>query len=489
MYDLIIIGSGPAGLTFATLANEEIENKKILIIDKDKTIGGCHKVNRQLFEKEFYFSEHGPRVYMGNYINLKFILNKIGIKFRDLFEKYKYGILDTIIDILKKNIFTINEVLSLTKEFLLFSFNSDYAINKSLINYLNKNKFTNKAKEYLDKLCHIIDGGNINRISLNTFLEIINECMLYAFYQPKLPNDEELFKIWYNYLKKKKIEFKLNTKVIGVNYEDNKKIISVRTEYGYLKSKKVIFAIPPENLISIINKNNNLKLLNYNDNTEYNEYISITFHWNYKFDIDNIDGLLVNNSSWGIISIILSDYMKFKEHNSKTVISCSITLVNNKSTNINKTPNECNKNELINETFKQLNEIYNNYLPNPTLSFLNNYYKNGKWISNETAYIKTYNTDYIPFKIDENLYTLGSHNGKAKVHFTSMENAVSNAIYLYNDLYNKNIEIKRPFLIVDLLRILLILIIVIILLKIKIDIKIIFALLLIIIILYYLLLL
>ena len=489
MYDLIIIGSGPAGLTFATLANEEIENKKILIIDKDKTIGGCHKVNRQLFEKEFYFSEHGPRVYMGNYINLKFILNKIGIKFRDLFEKYKYCILDTIIDILKKNIFTINEVLSLTKEFLLFSFNSDYAINKSLINYLNKNKFTNKAKEYLDKLCHIIDGGNINRISLNTFLEIINECMLYAFYQPKLPNDEELFKIWYNYLKKKKIEFKLNTKVIGVNYEDNKKIISVRTEYGYLKSKKVIFAIPPENLISIINKNNNLKLLNYNDNTEYNEYISITFHWNYKFDIDNIDGLLVNNSSWGIISIILSDYMKFKEHNSKTVISCSITLVNNKSTNINKTPNECNKNELINETFKQLNEIYNNYLPNPTLSFLNNYYKNGKWISNETAYIKTYNTDYIPFKIDENLYTLGSHNGKAKVHFTSMENAVSNAIYLYNDLYNKNIEIKRPFLIVDLLRILLILIIVIILLKIKIDIKIIFALLLIIIILYYLLLL
>ena len=492
MYDLIIIGSGPAGLTMATLASEEIENKKILIIDKDKTIGGCHKVNRQLFEKEYYFSEHGPRVYIGNYINFKFILNKIGIKFRDLFAKYKFGTFSTTIDIINKKIFNLNEILILTKEFLLFSFNSNHNSNKSLNDFLNLNNFSDVAKNYLDNFCHIIDGGDINRLSLNTFFEIINECLLYSIYQPKLPNDEGLFKIWYNYLKTRKIEFKLNTEVIGINYENNKNIINIRTKYGYLKSKKVIFAIPPENLISIIETtNNNLKLINYNENTEYNEYISITFHWNYKFDIDNtINGVLVNNSSWGVIAIVLSDYMIFKENNSKTVISCSITLINNKSNNINKTPNECSdKNEVINETFKQLNEIYNNNLPNPTLAFINNYYKNGKWTSNETAYIKTYQSDYIPFKIDDNLYTLGSHNGKAKVHFTSMENAVSNAIYLYNELYDKKIEIKRPFLIVDLLRMLILFIIYFILLKLNINIKIIIIITLIIIILYYLLLL
>lgn len=498
MYDLIIIGSGPAGLTLATLASDEIQNKKILIIDKDKTIGGCHKVNRQLFEKEYYFSEHGPRVYIGNYINFKFILNKIGIKFRDLFAKYKFTMFSASIDIISKNIFSIREILILTREFLLFSFNSNYENDKSLIDFLNENNFTENSKQYLDKFCHIIDGGDINRISLNTFLHIINECMLYSIYQPKLPNDEGLFQIWKNYLKTKKTEFKLNTEVIGIEYEDNKKIINVRTKYGYLKSKKVIFAIPPENLKLIINNdnnnynndNNNLKLINYNKNTEYNQYISITFHWNYKFDIDNINTILVNNSSWGIIAINLTDYMKFSENNSKTVISCSITLVNNKSNNINKTANECkDKNELINETFNQLNEIYNNNLPNPTLSFINNYYKNGKWISNETAYIKTYNSDYIPFKIDENLYTLGSHNGKARVHFTSMENAVSNAIYLYNELYDKKIKIKRPFLIVDLLRILVIFLIMILLLKLKVDIKIIILISLSIFILYYLLLL
>lgn len=474
MYDLIIIGSGPAGLTLATLASEEIENKKILIIDKDKTIGGCHKVNRQLFEKEYYFSEHGPRVYIGNYINFKFILKKIGINFRDLFAKYKFGMLSSTIDIINKKVFNLTEILILSKEFLIFTFDYLYGYEKSLIDFLNENNFSDNAKNYLDKFCHIIDGGDIKRVSLNTFLHIINECMLYSIYQPKLPNDEGLFQIWYNYLNNKKIEFKLNTEVIGINYEDNKKIINIRTNYGYLKAKKVVFAIPPENLISIIQKNNNLELINYNKNAEYNEYISITFHWNYKFDIDNINAVLVNNSSWGVIAIVLSDYMKFKENNSKTVISCAITFTNNKSNNINKTANECSdKNEVINETFKQLNEIYNNNLPEPTLAFINNYYKDGKWTSNEKAFIKTYDSSYIVSSIDVNLYTIGSHNGKAKVHFTSMENAVTNAIRFYNDIYNKKIEIKRPFLIVDLIKISIYLLLHFILLALKIDSKII----------------
>ena len=54
-------------------------------------------------------------------------------------------------------------------------------------------------------------------------------------------------------------------------------------------------------------------------------------------------------------------------------------------------------------------------------------------------------------KISDNIYTLGTHNGNAKCHFTSMETAVSNAIALINQLYNKKHSIKRPYRIKDII--------------------------------------
>ena len=51
-YDTIIIGSGVAGLAFANYSLDANYNQKILIIEKDNTIGGCHKVNRKEYKNE-----------------------------------------------------------------------------------------------------------------------------------------------------------------------------------------------------------------------------------------------------------------------------------------------------------------------------------------------------------------------------------------------------------------------------------------------------
>ena len=39
--------------------------------------------------------------------------------------------------------------------------------------------------------------------------------------------------------------------------------------------------------------------------------MSITFHWNFKLNLETQS--FTNNSDWGVASVILSDYMIFKE--------------------------------------------------------------------------------------------------------------------------------------------------------------------------------
>ena len=67
-FDIIIVGAGPAGLALAHYATKA--DKKILILEKEDTIGGCHRVHRVLDKKtgEMLFTEHGPRVYSDTFI-------------------------------------------------------------------------------------------------------------------------------------------------------------------------------------------------------------------------------------------------------------------------------------------------------------------------------------------------------------------------------------------------------------------------------------
>lgn len=66
-YDIVIIGAGPTGLAFAQCCKNL--NLKILIIDREQTIGGCHRVRREFINNEYIFTEHSPRVYFNNFVN------------------------------------------------------------------------------------------------------------------------------------------------------------------------------------------------------------------------------------------------------------------------------------------------------------------------------------------------------------------------------------------------------------------------------------
>jgi hypothetical protein len=70
--------------------------------------------------------------------------------------------------------------------------------------------------------------------------------------------------------------------------------------------------------------------------------------------------------------------------------------------------------------------------------FPNNYYNvhKNKWECKDNAYFNVYNEKYIPFESNiNNLYNLGTHNGKSYISYTTIESAVSNAIYLAGEIY------------------------------------------------------
>jgi len=480
IYDTIIIGSGVAGLSFANYSLEANSNEKILIIEKDKTLGGCHKVNRKKYNDEYYFCEHGPRIYINNYINFIKLLKSMNLNFYELFSK-SYSLFDVSNKLLfETNIFSITELLYIIRDFIFIIFVNTHGLNISMLDYMNYNNFSNHTKNKIDLMCRSFDGGGSDRISLNQFLNLTIQTLLYSAYIPKLPNDEGLFRYWQKYLEINKVNFILENGVKDIisDFKDNNKIEKVILEDGSeIKGKKFIFAIPPENLRDLLKKSNLKdvfgdfnKLEEYTNKTKYDEYISITFHWNTLINnlIKDIDKFNIN-TEWGLITANLTSIMKFKESKSKTVISCSIIYTNIKSSYINKTANECNsENELITEVLRQLRFIYKN-IDEPTLYFINNYYDNNikKWKSNEKAFIKIPNNNYMKYESIKynNLYNLGTHNGKHKNSFTSVESAISNSIKLSNIIYKKKKRILRCFDLRDLIIVILSIIILLLIIK------------------------
>jgi len=451
-YDLIIIGGGPSGLAFAHCCSNL--NLKILIIDREKTLGGCHRVRREIINNENIFTEHGPRMYFNNFVNFKMLLDEMNINFNEIFIKSN----EQISDIIKENILIFNykEIIILTYYYLLFLINNNYGKNINMNELINKHNFTNKSKKFIENLCIVTDGATSDKYSLNLFLELINQNIFYNVYYPRFPNDEKLFKLWENYLKNKNIDFLLNTEVTEIIQNNNNIDYIICNNNNKIYGKKFILAIPPYNLIKILNNSNDLIIKNsfgninelnkWMNNSKYITYISIIFHWDKKINLLSKTHLPFSN--WGIIHAVLSNYMTFKENNSKTVISCAISILNIKGELINKKPNECTKDELVKEVLFQLSKLYNNLL-NPSISLVSsgNYNIDNKWEDKDTAFILTSNSSYISYKGNiKNLYLIGSHTGKSNYKFTTIEKAVSNsiniALLLYPEL-NKKYNIKK----------------------------------------------
>lgn len=457
-YDYVIIGGGPTGLALGWYLGKI--NKKVIIVEKESELGGCHRVQRV----EGLFTEHGPRVYSDAYINYIELLNEMGIKFDDLYTLYSFNLSNigdkTILDI------KFYEIFSFILAFIQLSINTEYGKNITMRRHMERFLFTVKTMDYIDRVCRLTDGATIDNYTLFQFLQLVNQQIFYKLYQPKLPNDRGLLKLWEEKLLQfKNIDIVLNQEVLEIKKTNNiitsivciDKISKNRYE---IEGDNFILAIPPRPLINILNNSIHIQdafgeikdMVKWSKNNSYFDYIPVTMHFKDKINLPKRWGF--PNSDWGLAYIVMTDYMKFNDpiekENSKTVISTCITYPEEKSQRINKTAHECDIQEIYNEVLYQMRLAYPNLpLPDKMIISPQVYKDNDKkmWINNDTAYVLTNNKNtHIKFESDKykNLYNCGTHNGKSNYYFTSMESAVSNAKYLANILEpSLNLKIKE----------------------------------------------
>jgi uncharacterized protein with NAD-binding domain and iron-sulfur cluster len=440
-YDLIVVGAGPAGLALAHTSSSIY--RRVLIIDKELEIGGCHRVKRNA---DGMFTEHGPRIYLSFYYNFFNLMNETGLKIEDVFVEYKYSFLD-VANTKILPLYNIYEIFMFSLAYLMFVINDDYGKDISLYEYLRGYGFSLKVIDIVDRLCRFTDGGNVYTYSLNKFLKLTDNTLLLKIYQPKSPLDIVLFNTWKKFLSNRGVDFMLGHYITDYDIQNNNIEMITLNNGEKIRCGKVVFAVPPVAILDIIKYEGQLRNAfgNYNDferwvdKTRYIDYISITFHFkeNQKLPIEN--GLTFD-TDWGIVLINLSDYMGKVENGYSTVLSAAISICNVNSRFSYKEANECSADELIKETHRQIKESLFPDLTDDYTAIVNpnNYYDTykNKWACKDNAYFNVYSEKYIPFNSSiNNLYNLGTHNGKSYISYTTIESAVSNAIYLAGELY------------------------------------------------------
>jgi hypothetical protein len=434
-YDLVIVGAGPAGIALAHCCSNL--NKKILIIEREESIGGCHRVKRVNGK----FTEHGPRIYLNNYVNLFHLISEIGLDKNEVFVPYNFDVYNNKI----MYQFTWNEIRVIISTFIKYLIDNDYGKNINLKTYFIKNNFSPNGLDIIDRVCRIIDGATIEKYSVNTLMNMFDSII--GILQPSDPLDNILFKPWQQYLSNKNQHFYLNQELSHINYNKNTNKIDyiiVNDQKIYLD--KLVLAIPPASISNVLEKNKHIKdcfgdFNKFNEwvkKTEYIEYISITYHYNEYIKLPIIQGLTFD-TDWGILAINLSDYMENIEDDNNTIISIAVTICDKPSKFTGKTANQSSALEVQKEVYRQLKKSLYPDLPDNYNAIINpnNYYKNNKWNNKDSAYFNTINTQRIPFqsKIIPNIYNVGSQNGESYIEYTTMECAVSNGISLALELY------------------------------------------------------
>ena len=405
-YDTIIVGAGPVGMTLATYLPG-----RILLIEQNGDVGGCHYVDRGMNN---LFSEHGPRVYSGAYINMRSVLETIGLRWSDLFVPTSWS--PAVIDNATwfKHM-TLGESMHLSLAFCAFCVNPGKYKKLSVDAWASSKRFSATARWYMDQVCRFSDGAASNRYSMYEFLSGFNEHTLYGFYEPRRAHDTVLWPHWKGHLATRGVSFMLNTCVKTLESSGTRLVTHTGRR---ISAPRIIFAVPPMPLATILKQS---KLTEpgfdaFARKTKYNEYWSLACHFDQK---PHLEGG-TRSTPWGLIYID----MPF-ESEPMHVVSVAATRFDSPSPVTGKTLKQTtDETEAANEIVRQLMEVIGGRQP------VHLSYPQPKF-GDHAAFVASAGSGFFGPTLScchAPVYTVGTHNGMSNYHFTSFESAVQNAL-------------------------------------------------------------
>jgi hypothetical protein len=435
-YDVVVIGTGPGGLVLAHACRSQ--GARVLLIDGEKTIGGCHRVRR--VQPGNWFTEHGPRVYFKNFVTFDHFLRmaKLG-SFEKYYAPHTYASFN--------NAPSAWDVLKLVVPFAVFLL-TDSVPNESVFAFCKRHQFSPVSQRFFDLFCRTIDGAGPHKFSMRMLFELVNQGALHSpwtAYSPRRALDEGLLKDW-----------KASLVRAGVKFELGNKVRTIRKGRAHFhvnghRAKRVVIAAPPQALNGLLKRSGGEiaaawgapeTMQQYTTATSYLTYFQVTLHYQTAAPIIAHN----HDTPWGVIAQNIGF--------DPSIISCCASRLLVRSPTTHKSIHQTSDgDEVAAEMVRQLG------IPPPAKAIVSPgmYRKDGRWYDVDSGAVRAPKTRTLPFASPSvpNLYCLGSYNGHSKYAITTIESAVSNAGALVGEWYPKLKHAYRPRLALTLRRLLL----------------------------------
>nr|WRJ69995.1 NAD(P)/FAD-dependent oxidoreductase [Oceanusvirus sp.] len=415
MHDYAIVGAGPAGIALSMQLAES--GKTVVLLDEHPELGGCHRVKRLGSVR----SEHGPKVYLGCYLEFFELLRKLSGRPRDeLFSRI--GVPGYLLEKINRDL-NAGEKLWLGIAVLRGLFFGHRRGKQTVDAFASANGFSARARDALDAVCRIVDGGAALDTPFDSLVQQADVGGLAGMYAPRHPLDESVWSPGAEALRKAGVHTALGDRVTRIGQ------CFVETESGEsFPFCRAVLAVPPAAAAKIEGAAEELGISpRFASDTKYRRYISATV----TFDRLLPEGCVPSPFShpWGEIML---DAGRTEGEAKSTVLMCVTRPEARDDTGVTVNSIGC-RGELA-EAMRQVCEgLVGHKATGVALSPTAERRENGEWHESDASWLLT-PAGFLPRKESDWLFTCGHHTGRSGLSFNVAESAVLDALETFRML-------------------------------------------------------